>query len=90
MAKIGINTTAKLDKTVAKELKTLLLAKRDTLIIGGAGSGKFQTATTESIKSALVKGIIKGNLLHALLKGIGVPVQDNSSQGLCTAVNNLK
>ena len=90
MAKIGMNKTQKLDKTVAKELKTLLLAKRDTLIIGGAGSGKFQTATATSIKTALNKGTIKGNLLHALLKGIGVQVQDNSSEGLCEAVNNLK
>ena len=90
MAKIGINTTAKLDKATAKELKSLLMSKRDTLIIGGAGSGKFQTATPVSIRQALEKGIIKGNLLHALLKGIGCQVQDNSSAGLCQAVNNLK
>ena len=90
MATIGMNKTAKFDKATAKELKTLLLAKRDTLVIGGAGSGKFQIATPTSIKTALEKGIIKGNLLHALLKGIGVPVTDNSSTGLCNAVNNLK
>ena len=90
MAKVGMNTTAKLDKATAKELKSLLMSKRDTLVIGGAGSGKFQTATATSIKTALNKGTIKGNLLHALLKGIGCQVQDNSSEGLCQAVNNLK
>ena len=90
MAKVGMNKASKFSKVEAKELKGLLIAKRDTLVIGGAGSGKFQTATPTSIRKALDTGIIKGNLLHALLKGIGVPVTDNSSTGLCNAVNGLK
>lgn len=91
MAIVGMNKTgSKFNKEDTKKLMTLLKEKKETLIVGGSGSGKFQTATYKAVQDALTKGVIKGNLLHALLKAAKIKVQDNSVEGLVTVVNAIK
>jgi len=90
MATIGKGKSNKFNEKESKELMTLLKQKKDTLVIGGSGSGKFVSADYITAKAQLEKGIIKTNVLSAILKSAKIKFADVSPESLCKAVNALQ
>ena len=89
MATIGKGKSTKFNEKEAKELLSLLKSKKDTLVIGGEGSGKFVSADYITAKAQLEKGIVKTNILSAILKSAKIKFADVSPEALCKAVNAL-